>query len=71
MKRELNLVALDDALAQLATLDPRQARLVEVRFFGGLNVDETAEVLGVSSATVKREWRTAKAWLHRELQAAK
>lgn len=70
VNRELNLVALDDALAQLATLNPRQARLVEVRFFGGLNVDETAEVLGVSSATVKREWRTAKAWLHRELQVA-
>jgi RNA polymerase sigma factor (TIGR02999 family) len=69
MKRDLNVVALDDTLARLAALDARQARLVELRFFGGLNVEETAEVLGVSSATVKREWRTAKAWLHRELQA--
>lgn len=68
VKRELSVVAIDDALAHLATLDPGQARLVELRFFGGLNVEETAEVLGVSSATVKREWRTAKAWLHRELR---
>ena len=69
LKVDLNVVALDDTLSRLATLDARQARLVELRFFGGLNVAETAEVLGVSSATVKREWRTAKAWLHRELQA--
>jgi RNA polymerase sigma factor (TIGR02999 family) len=69
VKRELDVLALDNTLARLATLDPRQARLVELRFFGGLNVEETAEVLGVSSATIKREWRTAKAWLYRELQA--
>jgi RNA polymerase sigma factor (TIGR02999 family) len=68
VERELSVVALDDTLSRLAALDPRQARLVELRFFGGLDVEETAEVLGISSATVKREWRTAKAWLHRELQ---
>jgi RNA polymerase sigma factor (TIGR02999 family) len=69
LERELDVVGLDAALSQLAALDPRQARLVELRFFGGLDVDETAEVLGVSAPTVKREWRTAKAWLYRELQA--
>jgi len=69
LKRDLNVVALDDTLSRLAALDARQARLVELRFFGGLNVAETAEVLGVSSATVKREWQTAKAWLYRELRA--
>ncbi len=68
IERELNVVALDDTLSRLATLDPRQARLVELRFFGGLNIEETAGVLCISSATVKREWRTAKAWLYRELQ---
>ena len=68
LEGELNVAALDDALSHLATLDARQARLVELRFFGGLNVAETAEVLGVSSATVKREWQTAKAWLYRELR---
>ncbi len=69
LRRDFDIVALDDSLSRLATLDARQARLVELRFFGGLNVAETAEVLGVSSATVKREWRTARAWLYRELQA--
>jgi RNA polymerase sigma factor (TIGR02999 family) len=69
LEPELNVVALDDTLSRLAMLDARQARLVELRFFGGLNVAETAEVLGISSATVKREWRTAKAWLYRELRA--
>ena len=68
-KRELNVVVLDATLSRLATLDPRQARMVELRFFGGLSVEETAEVLGISSATVKREWRAAKAWLYRELQS--
>lgn len=69
LQRELSVVALDDTLSRLAALDARQARLVELRFFGGLNVAETAEVLGVSSATVKREWQTAKAWLYRELKS--
>jgi RNA polymerase sigma factor (TIGR02999 family) len=64
------LLALDRALGSLETLDARQARIVELRFFGGLGVDETAEVVGVSSATVKREWRTARAWLRREIGPA-
>jgi RNA polymerase sigma factor (TIGR02999 family) len=66
-ERAADLIALDDALANLASIDPRQSRIVELRFFGGLNVEETAEILAVSSATVKREWRIAKAWLRREM----
>jgi RNA polymerase sigma factor (TIGR02999 family) len=62
-----NLVALDDALNALAQLDPRKAQVVEMRFFGGLSVEEAAEVLKVSPVTVMRDWSTAKAWLHREL----
>ncbi len=58
---------LDDALTALALIDQRKGRVVELRFFGGLNVQETAEVLKISPITVKREWRKAKAWLHREL----
>jgi RNA polymerase sigma factor (TIGR02999 family) len=65
--RAADLVALDDAMNTLAQLDPRKAQVVEMRFFGGLNVDETADVLKVSPATVMREWSTAKAWLYREL----
>ena len=61
------LVGLDEALSRLAAFDPRQGDVVTYRFFGGLTIDETAEVLGVSPATVKREWAMAKAWLHREL----
>jgi RNA polymerase sigma factor (TIGR02999 family) len=61
------LVALDDALALLATLDERQARVVELRFFGGLTSAETAETLGVTSRTVERDWVKARAWLYREL----
>jgi RNA polymerase sigma factor (sigma-70 family) len=60
-------VRLDEALTRLEALDPRQGRLVELRFFGGLSVDEAAEALQVSAATVKREWSTARAWLLREL----
>jgi RNA polymerase sigma factor (TIGR02999 family) len=63
-----NLPALDDALNALATMDPRKARVVELRFFAGLSVDETAEVLKVSPDTVVRDWRMAKVWLHRELR---
>ena len=59
--------ALVEALKQLALLDPRQRRIVELRFFGGLTVEEAAEVLHVSPVTIKREWSTAKAWLYREL----
>jgi RNA polymerase sigma-70 factor (ECF subfamily) len=63
-KREVDLSALDDALTLLATLDARQANIVEMRFFGGLSIDETSHVLGISSATVKREWATARTWLY-------
>lgn len=66
-RRELNLVALDDALDSLAKLDDRQRRMVELRFFGGLSIEETSEVLGVSAPTVKREWASARAWLFREI----
>ena len=65
--RNVDLVALDDALTDLAELDPRQSRVVELRFFGGLNIAETAEVLKVSPGTVRRDWSLAQAWLHREL----
>ena len=65
--RAANLVALDDAMNALARLDSRKARVVEMRFFGGLSVEETAEVLKVSPITVMRDWNTAKAWLYREL----
>jgi RNA polymerase sigma-70 factor, ECF subfamily len=65
--RAADLVALDDAMRTLAQLDRRKAQVVEMRFFGGLNVDETADVLEVSAATVMRDWSTAKAWLYREL----
>jgi RNA polymerase sigma factor (TIGR02999 family) len=61
----------NEALERLAQIDPRQSRLVELRFFAGLDVEEAAEVMGVSAATIKREWRSAKAWMHRELAAAK
>jgi RNA polymerase sigma factor (TIGR02999 family) len=65
--RSNDFVSLDDALNALAERAPRKAKVVELRFFGGLSVDETAEVLHVSSITVMREWKTAKAWLYREL----
>lgn len=65
---DFDLLALDDALEQLAALDPQQSRVVELRYFGGLSIDETAEVLAVSPATVKRLWTSARAWLHRQLK---
>ena len=65
--RSVDFVSLDDALTALAARAPRKAEVVELRFFGGLSVDETAEVLHVSSITVMREWKSAKAWLYREL----
>ncbi len=65
--RSADIIALDDALKTLATLNPRQAQVVEMRFFGGLSEDEIAEVLKVSTKTVKRDWQMAKAWLYREL----
>jgi RNA polymerase sigma factor (TIGR02999 family) len=67
----IDLVALDRALASLARLDPSQARIVELRFFGGLSVEETADAMSISPATVKRHWTMAKAWLLRELEAAR
>ncbi len=66
--RSRDLVALDDALSALETLDSRKARVVELRFFGGLSVRETAETLGVSEDTVLRDWRLARAWLRREMR---
>jgi len=69
-ERAAELVALDDALRSLAELDQRKSRVVELRYFGGLSVEETAEVVGISPDTVAREWRRAKAFLRRELSAA-
>ena len=68
--RGTELIALDEALQQLSAIDPRRGRMVELRFFGGLSEEETAEVLRVSPRTVRREWRLARAWLHRELRRA-
>ncbi|MDT7816960.1 MAG: hypothetical protein QOJ42_6876 [Acidobacteriaceae bacterium] len=69
--RTTDLVALDDAMNALAQLDPRKARVVEMRFFGGLSVEEIAEVLKVAPVTVMRDWSTARAWLYRELTGGK
>jgi len=66
-ERDPDLLALDEALKSLATIDERKSRIVELRFFGGLSIDETAEVMHMSSITVIREWNKAKAWLYREL----
>jgi len=68
-QRDLDLIALDDALERLATMDGRQSRIVELRFFAGLSVEDTADVMGISTATVKREWSSARAWLFREVGA--
>jgi RNA polymerase sigma factor (TIGR02999 family) len=67
---EVDLLALDEALDELERIDSQQRRIVELRYFGGLSIEETAQVLGISPATVKREWRMAKSWLHRELSPA-
>ena len=67
-RRAEEVIAVDDALAALAQLDLRKAQVVEMRFFGGLSVEETAEVLGVSPQTVMRDWKLARAWLMRELK---
>ena len=64
---DIDILALDDALKTLCAMDPQQGKVVELKFFGGLSIEDTAEVLGVSSSTVKRDWITARAWLHREL----
>jgi len=68
--RCVDLIALDDALNALAKLDPQQCRVVELRFFSGLSIEETSQVLGISPATVKRYWTTAKLWLHNEISKA-
>jgi len=65
--RPAELIALDEALDELAKIDPRKSRVVELRYFGGLNIEETAEALGVSIPTVVRDWNTAKVWLMREM----
>ena len=67
-ERGTDLVALDDALGGLANLDPQQSRIVELKFFGGLSIDEIAEVLGIGHATVERDWKLARAWLRRQLE---
>ena len=70
VERAADVVSLDEALKALGEFDPQQARIVELRFFSGLSIEDTAEVLGVSASTVKREWNVAKAWLAREIRAA-
>lgn len=65
--RNVDLIALDNALNELARLDAQQSQIVEMRFFGGLSIEDTAEVIGISQTTVKREWATARAWLLREM----
>ncbi|HVN78465.1 MAG TPA: sigma-70 family RNA polymerase sigma factor [Terriglobia bacterium] len=67
-EKSVELIALDQALDRLAELSPRQSRIVELRFFGGLSVEETAEVMGIAPKTVKRDWSVARAWLHREVR---
>jgi RNA polymerase sigma factor (TIGR02999 family) len=64
---DVNLIALDEALGRLEAIDPQKSRIVELRYFGGLSIEETAEVVGVSPATVKRDWSLARAWLRREV----
>ena len=66
-ERAADLIALDDALTNLEAIDQRKSKVVELRFFGGLNIEETAEVMAISPATVQREWSMAKAWLYREI----
>ena len=66
-KTDIDVVALDGALERLSELDPQQSRIVELRFFTGLTIEDTSEVMGLSPATVKRDWTSARAWLHREI----
>jgi RNA polymerase sigma-70 factor (ECF subfamily) len=70
-QKEMTLVSLDDALHELERMDPRQSRIVELRFFGGLTTEEVSEVMGISTATIEREWRAARAWLHSQLSDLK
>jgi len=67
LRTEVDIVALDDALRDLAKIDAQQSRVVELRFFAGLSIEDTSEVLGISPSTVKRDWNTARVWLYREL----
>ena len=67
-EKDADLLALNEALDNLAAIDPQQSRVVELRVFGGLTVEETAEAMGISPRTVKREWSMAKAWLHRQIR---
>lgn len=69
--RDVDRIALDDALKGLALLDPQQSQIVELRFSGGLSIEETAEVIDLSPATIKRHWATARVWLHREMSGEK
>jgi RNA polymerase sigma factor (TIGR02999 family) len=69
-ERDVNLLALDEALSRLEAVDAEKSRMVELRFFSGLSVEETAEIMGVSPRTIDRQWQTAKAWLNREMRAA-
>jgi RNA polymerase sigma factor (TIGR02999 family) len=69
--RAANLLALDEALQALSTIDPRKAELVELRYFGGLTIEETANMLGISTPTAERDWRKARIWLHREISQSK
>ena len=69
--QNVDVVEIDEALSRLAKIDEQQSRVVELRFFSGLTVEETAEVMGISPATVKRDWSMAKAWLHRELSGSR
>ena len=70
-ERATELIALDEALSSLSVIDPQQSRIVELRFFGGLTIEQTAQSVGVSPATVKRDLNVAKAWLHREMRNAR
>jgi RNA polymerase sigma factor (TIGR02999 family) len=67
-KPQVDLVALDDALKALGAVDPRQAHIADLRFFGGLSIEDTSQVHGISPATIKREWTIARMWLQRELR---
>ena len=69
-RRSVDLIALDDALDSLGKLDAQQSRIVELRFFGGLSIEETAHVLSISPATVERHWTTARVWLHKQISRA-
>ena len=70
-ERAADLVALDEALTNLAVIDARKAQIVELKYFGGMTIDEAAEVLGISTPTVERDWKMAKIWLHREISNQK